>query len=145
MPANPSNGHTPQPQLYPIVEIFSIDSLKDNYLFGIEVKDPVTDCPPKDAFYQFHIRNAIAYVERELNIKISPTEIVDEQHDYDLRDYRNFGFLQLNQWPVLKVNKFYAVYPLLSSIFPSKLICGPVMFGSNDDDTIHLPGESVVT
>ncbi len=119
MATNPSSGHNPQPQLYPVVDLFDPEELKDNYLFGIvnQIKDPATDCAPKDGFYEFHLRNAIGYVETCLNIKITPTEIIDEQHNYNIADYRNFGWINLYQWPVLEVTRLSAIYPTSSEVF----------------------------
>lgn len=114
-----SQSHKSQAQLYPVVELFDADELKNNYLFGItgQIKDPVTDCPPADDFYDFHLRNAIGYIEQRLNIKLTPTDIIDEQHDYDVLEYRNFGWIQLNQWPVLEVKSISSFFPTSVKIF----------------------------
>lgn len=133
MPANPSSGHKAQPQLYPVVDIFSIDDLKNNYLFGLlgDFVDPNTKCPPGDDYFDYHLTAAIGYVEMILNIKITPTRIVDEQHDYDIQDYRHFGYLQCNQWPVLEFERLAAVYPTRTEIFefPVSWIRGKLQHG----------------
>ena len=53
---------------------------------------------------------------------ISIVAAFSAQHDYYILEYRNFGWIQLNQWPVIEVNRVSSFFPTSVKIFarPSK-------------------------
>jgi hypothetical protein len=90
--------------------ILSPAYVKDNYLFGIPLKDSEGNELP-DPVIETHIRNAAAWLERELQIKIAPFTITDERHDYYVNDYAHYAFINLYNYPVYTVTDFKALYP----------------------------------
>lgn len=97
-------------------DVLDVDYLKDNYLFGIELKDAKGNELP-DKAVQTHIRNAIAWLEREIQIKIAPYPIEGEPHDYYINDYANYAYLTLYNYPVSEVTGLSAQYPNQSVIY----------------------------
>lgn len=75
-----------------------------NLLFGLDLSDSDGNPFPKDMFIQ-HMDSAIAYVERQLGITIPETIVEDEFHDYIANDYSNWGFIKLNRFPIIEVNR----------------------------------------
>lgn len=90
--------------------VLTIESLKAVYLYGINLTED-TGAPYPDELYAHYIRQAIDLTERELDIKLTPTKIVGERYDFYRRDYSNFAFLQLREYPVLSVERYALQYP----------------------------------
>jgi len=88
----------------------SARELKEEYLSGVPLvtKDgePITD-----TVLNSHIRKSISWLERQVEISIHPRVIEDERHDYYIDDYRNFAYINLNHFPVIKVTRWLAAYP----------------------------------
>lgn len=95
--------------------------LLDNYLRGIKITDDC-DKPYPDSFYWTHIRAAVAEFERVTKVVLLRRTITDEPHDYDVRDYNQYCFLRLWQYPLVSVTKIKAVYPTGQTIieFPAE-------------------------
>jgi hypothetical protein len=90
------------------VLIPTVDIIKNRYLFGI----PITDWNGNeyaDEYIQQWIDDAVAWLETELQIKITPTEF-SEYHDYQINHYQQFCYLQLYQYPVIEVTSLKASY-----------------------------------
>lgn len=85
------------------------ETIKNDYLFGIPLLDDDGNEYP-DAAIERWINKAIAWLEAELQIKIAPTTITDESHDYEIREYREFCYIQLYQYPVISVTSVVASY-----------------------------------
>lgn len=105
----------------------SIDSIRNTWCFGLpltkEDGQAMTDHMIKE-----QIDEAIAEVERNLGIYIKPTviacnpeerglvhgvdyEVEEHPYDYEVRNYRNYGFLQLREKPVISLEGFKMVLP----------------------------------
>lgn len=71
--------------------------------------------PFPDRLYAAHIQAAVEWLEKELDIPITPVEIEDEVHDHYTRDYTRWGYFQLNRYPVIQVRAVSFQYPTMSN------------------------------
>jgi len=89
--------------------ILSVAQLKAIYLFGIDLTNDRNE-PYPEIMFRWGIRYAIAWLERELDIKIRPTPLV-ERYDYYRNDYQAWTFIRLRQAPIVKVNSVKVKWP----------------------------------
>lgn len=105
----PSNLTCLSNQRYGKVEsIVTVKQLKQRYLFGVSAVDAQGNELP-DAAYQNYINNSIGLLETDLGIFIAPQNIT-EQKDYEVNDYFQWGYLQLNYSPVICLTKLSIAY-----------------------------------
>lgn len=90
----------------PIVDVAKLKSL---YLFGIVIRDDQGN-EYADESYQAHIDHAISFLEHYLDISISPVKSFVEYKDYRVNDYADWGYFQLNNYPVKCVRSMKLVY-----------------------------------
>ena len=90
--------------------VLSVTEFKENYLFGLPLYDNAGNEYP-DSFYEFYLNSATAYVERRLDIKLTPTVIVDEKHAFYRQDYNKFIYVQLLTKPLISVQEVRMVLP----------------------------------
>lgn len=81
---------------------FSVEYMKQNYLFGLDLSDNSGKPFPESLFYH-HLNAAIQRVARLLNIVITPTDI-EETHDYYSTDFANWGYISLYKKPAISVS-----------------------------------------
>lgn len=86
----------------------SVSSIKNKYLFGINLADSNGNPLPEELFVHY-LNAAVDYIQNLLDITISPTEFT-ERHDYFRSDYRNWGFIQLDHNPVRTVKRITLMY-----------------------------------
>ena len=89
--------------------LMSVSKLKSTYLFGIEIIDSNQNELSNEVFQQY-IDNAISMLEHELDISISPVINHVEELDYHYTDYVEWGFIQLQNWPVIRVHSLDMVF-----------------------------------
>ncbi len=89
--------------------LISVAKLKQNYLFGIEIKDKAGNELPKSSFEQY-IANAVSMFEHYLDIAISPILGFEENRDYHLNDYAEWGFMYLHNYPVIRIQKLEMIF-----------------------------------
>lgn len=88
--------------------LITAQQLKDIYLFGIKItNDQGEDI--KDEAYQVFIDNAVSMLEHYLDIFITP-ECIVEYKDYHINDYSSWGYMALDNFPVVKIDKLEMVY-----------------------------------
>lgn len=87
----------------------SVQTVKDNYLFGINLADSNGNPLPEGLFVHY-LNAAVDYIQTLLDIVIAPTDFTDERHDYFRTDYQNWGFIQLDHNPVRKVKSISLMY-----------------------------------
>lgn len=107
----------------PILDsILSVADLKAIYLFGVDLTNDRGE-PFPDLMFKWGIRAAIAQLERELDIKIKPTQIV-ERYDYYRADYLTWTIIKLRQSPVLSVASVKVMWPSNTEVinFPAEWI-----------------------
>jgi len=100
--------------------VMSVQDLKDIYLFGVDLTNDLGQ-PFPDVMFEWSIRFAIDWIEKQLDIKVRPTAVVD-RHDYHRRDYSEWMFLKLRQSPVISVEKVALMWPANTEVmvFPSE-------------------------
>lgn len=86
----------------------SVDSLIDNYLFGIDLSDASGNPLPRNLFVHY-LNSAIEYISNLLDINITD-QTFEERHDYYRNDYTNWGFIQLDHNPVKEVKSLQLMY-----------------------------------
>lgn len=86
----------------------SVQKVKDNYLFGIDLSDANGNPLPEGLFVHY-VNSAIDYLQNLLDITISETEFT-ERHDYIRNDYQNWGFIQLDHNPVKEIKRLTLMY-----------------------------------
>lgn len=90
--------------------VLSIEELKRIYLFGIDLTDDAGNVFP-DELLAHYIRAAISEVEKEIDVSLSPRKY-DEQHDFWLRDWENWAFVQLHHRPAISIEVYAVQYPI---------------------------------
>lgn len=88
--------------------LINVESLKRDYLFGIELKDREGN-PMSDATMQIALDNATSWLEHVLDIHVVPYLVVEDK-DYRLNDYAVWGYMSLNEFPVISFVKMEMVY-----------------------------------
>lgn len=103
--------------------LFSIEDLKQIYLFGVKLTDQ-DGTPYPDRLFEFYIEAAIDWVETSLNIAVNPVDIVAETHDHYSQDYSRWGYFQTRKYPVQRIDRFAFQYPSQPSevVLPSSFI-----------------------
>jgi hypothetical protein len=93
-----------------LLQILTVAQLKQRYLFGVSLTNDNGE-PLPDEVYEHYILSGIAWLEHELDIKILPTTITREAHDYYRGDYAEFNIIQLDNYPVISVEEYLVEYP----------------------------------
>lgn len=105
----------------------SIEEVRNSWCFGLPLNKEDGSVMP-DYDIKLQIDEAIAEVERKLGIYIKPTivasnpwerglvedvdyEIDEPPYDYDAKMWKQYGFLQLREKPLLELNGFKMVLP----------------------------------
>lgn len=89
--------------------LITVEKLKQTYLFGsLHFPDYKGDDLSDEAIQTF-INNAISLIEHDLDIAVMPRRKV-EFKDYFANDYYEWGYLQLNQTPVIAIESVRMVY-----------------------------------
>jgi len=111
------------------LDIMSVNELKTNYLFGLDLTND-EGTPYPDSLYAFFIKSAVASLEKKLDIKIKRTDYEEERHDFYKDDYERYIFIKLNHRPVISVQSATLVLP------------GEQTVMTFDQDWIHIQRES---
>lgn len=88
--------------------LITVAELKRDYLYGLEFKDKDGVDMPKEAF-QTYIDNAVSMLEHYLDISITRQNIV-ENADYLMNQYVDWGYMTVDNYPLICVNKLEQVY-----------------------------------
>lgn len=89
--------------------LLTIKELKDRWLFGIL---PIIDEEGKhmsDETLIGYIETAVSMLEHDLDMSIVPAEVCEEK-DYFANDYYEWGFMQLNNLPVIDITSIQVTY-----------------------------------
>lgn len=90
--------------------VVSVEELKELYLFGVDLTDG-DGTPYPNRLLRHYIEVGIAWLEKELDIPIVARSIVDEKHDHYAVDYGRWGYIQLDKYPVGRIDKVAFQYP----------------------------------
>lgn len=94
----------------PALQLCSVDFLKTNYLFGLDLTNDQGE-PFPDSMFEHYIRAAFSWAEKALDVVILPKTFDEETHDYYRQDYQNHLWVQLDHYPVLSVEHVRMVLP----------------------------------
>jgi hypothetical protein len=114
--------------------VLTVDHLKNWFMFGLDLTDD-DGYPFPNSMFEFAIRAAIDNLEKVIGVKLKPTVILQEMQDYFVNEYKDFAFIQLNEYPIVSVEQVSIQYPTAQSpvIFPVEWIQINKMHGQ-----IHL-------
>lgn len=93
--------------------ILTVSTLKNHFMFGLDLTDD-DGYPFPNSMFEFAIRAAVDSLEKTLQVKLKTTSVF-EYHDFFAQDYRDFCFIQLNNWPVISVDRLEVQYPTAST------------------------------
>ena len=83
-------------------QVLTVAELKAHYLFGVDLTDDGGNPYPKSLF-EGYLRDAIGWLERELDVRLQPTARTERQ-DLFARDFQEFEWIQLDHAPILAVD-----------------------------------------
>ena len=138
-PAHGSDPSDIEPGFLRFSAMPTVQDIKDRVLFGIPLKSALTKQTLPDSVIQDAIVKAVSEIEHTLKLYISPVTIKKERHNYHWNDYQYaFGYLQLNQRPILEVQKLEVSIP--SANDAENLVEWPTQWIKpfNDHGTIQL-------
>lgn len=90
--------------------LITVTKLKKTYLFGVIVRNRETGEPLSNDAYKQAIDTAVSMFEHYLDISIAPVRGFVEYKDYHLNEYAEWGYMQLDNIPVEKVQSIKMVY-----------------------------------
>lgn len=90
--------------------LITVAKLKATYLFGVIIRNRETNVEYSEEAYQQNIDNAVSFLEHYLDISISPVKRFEEFKDYRINDYAEWGYFQLNNYPVKCIRKMELCY-----------------------------------
>jgi hypothetical protein len=95
-----------------VADLYSLDGqyLRDNYLMGIDLLDDSGNLYP-EKWWEQRIAMAATVIDRYCKLKLAPTTLYNEVHDYYYNDYQNYVFLKMFYGPIRWVNQIQIVYP----------------------------------
>jgi hypothetical protein len=99
------------------VAVLELDILKQDYLYGVPIVDK-KGCPLPDSSYQRYIDAAIKLTEHELDIRFTPHRYEEEEHEFYVADYRQWGHLDLEHRPILDLELVVGVWPAAPGTIP---------------------------
>jgi len=119
----PSDKFSPQPppfgptgvyKRFGSIEDLTPEFLKAKYLLGLKFVDENGNEYPDD-WYEQKIAVAISNFEHYTNLTVIPHEVENETHDYYIRDYEQYAFVQLYQYPIIETRDT----PLVKAVYPT--------------------------
>ena len=99
-------GNTNYTQVEPLL---TVEKLKNTYLFGTLHFPDSNGKELTDDDIQTFINNAISMLEMALDIAVMPRK-KREYKDYFLNDYYEWGYMKLNNYPVIDIESIDMVY-----------------------------------
>lgn len=90
--------------------LVTVAQLRATWLFGVKIRDKETGADFSEDAYQNAIDTAIGLLETYLDISISPIKGYKEYKDYRINDYSEFGYFQLDNFPIEAVSNIRLVY-----------------------------------
>jgi hypothetical protein len=90
-------------------DIFKIDEMTTNYMFGISLTDEQGNQFP-DSMIASYLNGAIAWAEQLFDICLTERDVEAEYHDYERNDYQNWGYIQAFKRPIQSVTSLRLMY-----------------------------------
>jgi hypothetical protein len=91
-----------------VAPLINAETLQRDYLFGINLVDRNGD-PMSAETIQLAVDNAASWLEHYLDIHVIPYLVVEDK-DYRLNDYAEWGYIPLNEYPVISFVQMEMVY-----------------------------------
>lgn len=106
------SGQSPPSQgvANPALDILSVEELRTNFLFGVDLTDDA-GTPYPDSLFAFYIESAVSRVEADFDLILKPTVIPEEAHDFHKKDYDKYVLFQLDYRPIVEVQSVRLVLP----------------------------------
>jgi hypothetical protein len=92
------------------LDVLSVEELKTNYLFGLDMTDEAGNAFPSTMF-EHYIKTAVSWVEQRLDLPLRPKRIDVEKHDFIREDYDKYIWLETDLFPVIDVEEIKLVLP----------------------------------
>ena len=92
------------------LDVISVEELKGNYLFGVDMTDGEGN-PFPDTMFEHYIKAAVSWVEHRLDMPLRPRRIVEEKHYFYNEDYNKYIALELDSYPIIDVEEIKLVLP----------------------------------
>lgn len=89
--------------------------LRNWFMFGLDLTDDDGN-PFPESMLAFAIRAAVDALERTIGVRLRDYAIVGERQDYFMNEYRDFAFIQLNEYPIIGVDRVSIKYPTSSTM-----------------------------
>lgn len=126
-------GPTGVYQRFVSLETLSANFLKEKYLLGLTFVDEAGNEYPDD-WYEQKIAVALSNFEHHTNLSLVPYPVENETHDYYIRDYEHYAFIQLYHYPIILLEDtpvIQAVYPTgqVITTFPREWVRADTMKG----------------
>lgn len=99
----------------PLLDIITVQEVKDFYLFGVNLTDD-TGKPYPPELYKHYIRAAVYTTERELGITLRSQVITSEAHDLIPADWADYMWVTTKNRPVASVEAVRLVLPPNSQV-----------------------------
>lgn len=90
--------------------LVTVAQMKATWLFGVKIRDKETGEELSDEAYQNALDTAISMLEHYLDISVSPVRNYKEYKDYNRNEYYDWGYFQLDNFPIDSVNSIRLVY-----------------------------------
>lgn len=90
--------------------LVTVAQMKATWLFGVKIRDKETGEELSEDSYQNALDTAISLLEHYLDISVSPVRNFKEYKDYNRNEYYDWGYFQLDNFPVECVNSIRLVY-----------------------------------
>jgi hypothetical protein len=100
--------------------LLTVQKLKETYLFGTLHFPDFEGKDLSDDALQTFINDSISMLEHDLDIAIMPRKKV-EFKDYNANDYVEWGYFQLNNYPVITLDRMAVVYTRTATEFDTLL------------------------
>jgi len=92
------------------LNIVSVQELKTNYLFGLDLTNDAGE-PMPDSLYEWFIKSSVSWFEHRLQLALRPKPITAELHDYYAEDFREYVFIKTKDYPIIDVSELRFVIP----------------------------------
>lgn len=90
--------------------LVTVAQMKATWLFGVKIRDKETGDDMSEDSYQNALDTAISLLEHYLDISVAPVRNFKEYKDYNRNEYYDWGYMQLNNYPLECINSIRLVY-----------------------------------
>lgn len=92
------------------LDLLSVEELKTNYLFGLDLTDD-SGTPMPDSLFEHYIRTAISKLEHKLDMPLVPKVFTLEEYDFFKEDYDKYIWFEVDNFPIISIEDIRLVLP----------------------------------